>query len=219
MKQKTSPRMSLLGEEFDFPLVKSMGYDHILKPIALKTHRHQGFELTFIISGEVCWEVPVGSGDALRLSGGSMAIIQPRTPHKGQWGIISPSTLFWIVLEPCSSSLAKDGALAECELETLYEVFSKVGNASAEMEEKVVLLLKMVIEEMRELKLHSGSVLLKVSVRALVSALLVKCAAHRLHHFFMGGGRFVDPNGDVFVGGWAVGGGGVAGNGRFRWHA
>jgi hypothetical protein len=86
--------MSLFGEEFDFPLVKSMGYDHILKPIALKTHRHQGCELTFIISGEVCWEMAVGSGEELRLSGGSMAITQPRIPHKGEWGIISPSTLF-----------------------------------------------------------------------------------------------------------------------------
>lgn len=176
MKQKTSPRMSLFGKEFDFPLVKSMGYDHILKPIALKTHRHQGFELTFIISGEVCWEVPVGSGEAMRLSGGSMAITQPRTPHKGQWGIISPSTLFWIVLEPTSSSLTKDGALAKSELAALYELFAKVGNSSAEMGEKVVSLLNLLLEEMRELKLQPDSVLLKVSVRALVSALLVKCA-------------------------------------------
>ena len=176
MKKNTSPRISLLGKQFDFPMVKSIGYDHILNPIALKTHRHQGFELTFIISGEVCWEVTVGSGDALKLSGGSMAITQPRTPHKGQWGIISPSTLFWIVLEPSTSTLIKDAAVSESERDALYELFTQVGNASAEMEKEIVSILKMLLNEMRKLKFQPSSALLKVSVRALVSTLLVKCA-------------------------------------------
>ena len=98
MKKQRLPRIVFEGENFDMSMIKSFGYDNIVQPIPLEAHKHRGYELTYIISGEVCWVLPDIS-NSINLNGDMMAVIQPDTLHKGKWDIIQPAAFLWIVID------------------------------------------------------------------------------------------------------------------------
>ncbi|MCK5844653.1 MAG: helix-turn-helix transcriptional regulator [Victivallales bacterium] len=185
MKRKQPTRITLSGNVFGSRQIKAIGYDHILSPISLKTHRHQGFELTFIVSGEVCWLMPLSTPQALKLNGGEMAIIQPNTPHKGQWGIISPSTLFWIILNPLDSEVDDEAPLSATEIGSLYDIFSNAGNRKAAINSSIESLLSMLLDKMVEIECSStASTFAAASLKTLSAALLLESA-----RVFEGGGE------------------------------
>ncbi len=102
----------------EMPFVEEGGFDHIRTPIALNEHEHDGFELTYASTGEATWIVD--GGDALHLTGGSIAIIQPGIQHQGEWQVIRPCRLFWFVFRPgvrkaCAGTLFTPALMREAD--------------------------------------------------------------------------------------------------------
>ena len=104
-------RIQLAGLDIDMPCITQMGFDGFNKPIPLDEHVHQGFEFTYIDNGLVTWEL--GDHSVLQLNGNDMALTQPYTPHKGQFDVISPASLFWISFDfsrkECLKKTAAEG--------------------------------------------------------------------------------------------------------------
>ena len=175
MKKQKPSRVVLNGENFDFPLVKAVGYDHILDPIPLKKHRHHGYELTFIISGEVCWLLPE-SDEAMHLSGDVMAITQPETPHKGKWNIISPATFFWILLDLSLENITCNTVLNKRNIDSINTILGEAGNNSCRIGKDLGYLFAMLLPEMLKLKKNKKNHLAAATIRNLLSIIILKSA-------------------------------------------
>ena len=113
------------------PLVAAVGYDCFRRPISLSPHVHAGFELTCITAGEVSWMLD--DGKRLELRGGDMALVQPGMPHRGQWDIIRPCRLFWILYEPDQADAGRYAPFAPEELAALGRDYHALGNQVAAM--------------------------------------------------------------------------------------
>jgi AraC-like DNA-binding protein len=173
MRKKRPSRIELDSKSFDFPFVKAIGYDHILNPIPLRTHKHQGYELTFILSGEVCWML-TDCKETLQLTGNAMAVIQPETQHKGKWDIISPAAFFWILLDPSSTNTTRNSILKEHDITKINTTLAKAGNKSCKMSGEIEVLLEMLLTEMQQLTKKNKNQLAAASIRSLLSIIILK---------------------------------------------
>ncbi len=91
-------RYKFTGDDLDMPLLFSGGFHNFNLSVRLEDHCHpQGPEITYVMKGTTSWLIP--GQPSLRLSGGSLAIIQPDLIHRGEGHIISPCWLFWLVLD------------------------------------------------------------------------------------------------------------------------
>jgi AraC-like DNA-binding protein len=84
------------------------------------------FELTYISEGEVTWNLE--NGKSMLLSGGKAAIVQPDTFHKGEWNIIKPCRLFWIVFSPSIKNANLKTPFTAKELKKMDSQLREAGN-------------------------------------------------------------------------------------------
>jgi AraC-like DNA-binding protein len=92
-------RLCAESHELEMPLVQQIGINLLREPLALPPHHHPaGYEMTYLLSGEVTWQIV--SGPSMHLTGGDLAIIQPDVMHQGEYEIIQPCRLLWIVITP-----------------------------------------------------------------------------------------------------------------------
>lgn len=95
-----SKRLIINTHWLGMPLVAEGGFDSLRKPIGLSGHAHPGYEITYLEKGEVTWQL--ATGESLHVCGGKMAITQPGLIHQGEWEIIRPCTLYWIIYCPAN---------------------------------------------------------------------------------------------------------------------
>jgi AraC-like DNA-binding protein len=113
------------------PLISSGGYHLIRKPIELESHAHNSFELTYISEGEVTWKLE--NERSILLSGGKAAIMQPKTYHRGEWNIIKPCRLFWIVFQPSAKNAELHTPFTVGQLKKMEKELKNAGNAIREV--------------------------------------------------------------------------------------
>ena len=125
---KIQKRIQLTGHDLDLPFVQQIGFDHFTKPIPLEEHLHSGFELTYIDNGQVTWQLC--GGRKLLLKGNDIALTQPKTRHKGEFDIITPSSLFWISFDFSSREKLKNTPFTWSELKEIERELQDSGNFS-----------------------------------------------------------------------------------------
>jgi AraC-like DNA-binding protein len=181
MKKKRLPRIVVEGKSFGMPLVKSLGYDNIVRPIPLPLHKHRYYELTFIISGEVFWELPDIS-DSIHLTGDMSAIIQPDTRHKGKWDIIQPAAFFWIVVDPEGAADSESSLLKKGDIAVIETALRTAGNSTCRMGAEIRSLLEMLLDAIYNLHSGNRSTLAAAYIRNLVSAVILKSSENFSRH-------------------------------------
>ncbi len=127
---KNGKRIAFQSQFAGMPLITGAGTDILHKPISLAPHVHTGYELTYLTSGEVVWETV--SGEELRLTGGTAAIIQPGESHCGRGHVITPGTLYWIVFDPKVKNAAKNSVFSRRELIDMDSFFGGCGNVTVD---------------------------------------------------------------------------------------
>lgn len=121
-------RIQIEGADIGMPCIAQLGFDGFNKPIPLDEHQHLGFEFTYIDNGLVTWEL--GDRSILKLNGNDMALTQPNTPHKGQFDVISPASLFWISFDFSMKNCLKNTCFSWSEMCLMQETLLKSGNFS-----------------------------------------------------------------------------------------
>ena len=124
-KIRIKDRIRLSGNDLNLPFIGSLGFARFEKATPLEAHSHSGFEITYLESGSVCWELE--NGEKLRLKGGDIALIQPEVFHKGEMDIISPSSIFWMTFD-LSNKSSSDCLFSIPEKDNLYQAFKSIGN-------------------------------------------------------------------------------------------
>ena len=128
MARPVSPgRIVFDNQWLNMPLTTGGGYDSILTPIKLEKHTHDAYELTYLADGEVTWELE--SGKRLHLSGGSFAIVNPKVLHQGEWEIIRPCKLFWLIIDPLNKNALQYTTFTHPVLTTLSSAYHQFGNS------------------------------------------------------------------------------------------
>ena len=125
---KITKRIQFSGKDLDLPFVQQIGFDHFTKPIPLEEHQHSGFELTYIDNGQVAWQLDADR--TLSLKGHDIALTQPHTPHKGEFDIITPSSLFWISFDFSSKEKLKNTPFTWREFKEIETELQDAGNFS-----------------------------------------------------------------------------------------
>jgi AraC-like DNA-binding protein len=168
MKKKRLPRIVVEGKSFGMPLVKSLGYDNIVRPIPLPLHKHRYYELTFIISGEVFWELPDIS-DSIHLTGDMSAIIQP-------------AAFFWIVVDPEGAADSESSLLKKGDIAVIETALRTAGNSTCRMGAEIRSLLEMLLDAIYNLRSGDRSTLTAAYIRNLVSAIILKSSENFSRH-------------------------------------
>lgn len=157
-------------EWLGMPLLTSLGFDCLRRPISLDAHVHAGFELTYISGGEVAWEL--SGGRRLELKGGDAAIIQPGVSHRGQWDIIRPCRLFWVVFDLSRPDATTLTPFAPAELATLDSGFRDVGDRVAQLDKATAFFFE---ELLRLMATPEAAPLEKPLARGLLCQILAGC--------------------------------------------
>lgn len=111
------------------PLVSGGGFHALRKPISLHPHTHDGFEITYVASGEVTWKLK--GKKPLHVSGGEIAMTQPDLIHYGEWNIIRPCILFWIVFQPQNQKAIQHTPFSNAQMREIYLQLKRAGNRVA----------------------------------------------------------------------------------------
>lgn len=175
MKQYQHGRMVLPEGKLEMPVVPSAGYDHLLKPIRLAPHQHEGYELTYIVEGEVCWELE--DGRKLHLTGSQSAVIQPRVTHFGEWEVITPATLFWIIFKPDAPNVSSNCSLTEHVINDIDKIFERAGNTVFNCDEESKLLYKMLFTAMLRCERSAYTDQLIISRLRMIMSQILICSA------------------------------------------
>jgi AraC-like DNA-binding protein len=122
---KKNNRIDIDSDALKFPFVQLIGYDSILTPITLPPHFHGGYEIVFLEKGDTVFELP--NNNIINIRGGNFSIIHPGTIHRGEWEIIKPCTLFWIIFDFSSPNTA-NGFLDQNFLKKIDMTFRNAGS-------------------------------------------------------------------------------------------
>lgn len=122
---KKEKRIIIDSAALNLDCAQLVGYDSIQKPIELPSHLHSGFEIVFLEKGDTVFEL--GDNKRIYVRGGNFSIIHPNTMHKGEWEIIKPCSLFWIVYD-LKSGMTGNGILGQKLLKKICTAFRDAGN-------------------------------------------------------------------------------------------
>ncbi|MFA4943818.1 MAG: AraC family transcriptional regulator [Lentisphaeria bacterium] len=108
------------------PLLPEAGLLCKFTTTPLAPHTNPGFELTYLLAGEVSWTVQ--GGPLLRLRGGDLAITQPAAVHAGEFEVIQPCRLLWLVVNPDVPGAADYTPFTAADLERIRATLAAAGN-------------------------------------------------------------------------------------------
>lgn len=133
------------GSDIGLPMIFSGGFHNFLHTVDLHSHLHpEGVEITYVMKGDACWLLDDGA--ELFLSGGSLAVIQPNTPHQGRGNIISPCWLFWFVLDLEGNDCLRNTPFIHEDAAVLKDIFRKAGNCVRSVPDHYNFLAKRLID-------------------------------------------------------------------------
>lgn len=130
LERQIRERTSCYSEWLGTAVVERLGFDAFNTPSPLLPHAHSGHEFTCVFSGEVRWITE--QGEVLQLSGGHMALTQPNVVHFGEFHIITPSAIFWMVFNLRDTDITSLGLTSDAARE-LDAIFTQTGNAVVPM--------------------------------------------------------------------------------------
>lgn len=112
--------------ETGMPLVPEAGLLRKFATIPLAPHTNPGFELTYLLAGQVSWIVQ--GGPVLRLRGGDLAITQPAAVHAGEFEVIQPCRLLWLVVNPDARGALTHTPFEAADLAAIRGTLAAAGN-------------------------------------------------------------------------------------------
>ncbi|HEY3377163.1 MAG TPA: AraC family transcriptional regulator [Armatimonadota bacterium] len=173
-------RYTLEGSWLEMPLVDCAGLSFQQESFPLTAHAHDGIELTYLASGEVTWQLL--DGGALHLSGGDLALVQPGVPHRGEYEMIRPCRLLWLVICPEATDATRYTPWSAAELVAVGERLRAVGNSVVRAERELAEPFRTFTAAMRDRTQHETAPLLAARVRAVLSQLLLGAVAALERH-------------------------------------
>lgn len=104
------------------------GCAYLRTPVAysLRLHEHDGYEITYLLSGQTDWLL--AEGEPLSLVGGCVALIQPGLPHQGLFHSIEPCELVWLVFKLPPRGTKRSAFLGPSAVGAMEEGFVGAGN-------------------------------------------------------------------------------------------
>jgi AraC-like DNA-binding protein len=119
-------KQSYSGKDLGLPFITGCAY--LRTPVAsgLRPHEHDGYEITYLLSGQTDWLL--AGGQSLPLVGGKVALIQAGVAHEGLFHTIEPCELVWMVFRPCRGGDERIHDLGRPAIERLDEAFAGLGN-------------------------------------------------------------------------------------------
>jgi AraC-like DNA-binding protein len=139
-------REDYYGGRLLLPELRHLGWDSFSKatPEGLGEHRHEGWEICYLVRGQVEWWV----GDEVhRVSGGQCYITRPDEPHGGIDRVMHPCELYWLQVHlPPARPLPELSAAAN---DHLAEAFSQMASRVFTAQPMVMQFFERVLEEHR----------------------------------------------------------------------
>jgi AraC-like DNA-binding protein len=114
------------GGDLGLPFLQGCAYLRTPVAYSLRLHEHDGYEITYLLSGQTDWWL-VG-GQSLPLVGGSVALIQPGVPHQGLFHSIEPCELLWMVFRPPARGTRRSAFLSPALMKAMAEGLERAGN-------------------------------------------------------------------------------------------
>ncbi|MBN1809450.1 MAG: helix-turn-helix transcriptional regulator [Planctomycetes bacterium] len=106
MGHDASRRVTFTGPVAGLAGVTDFGFDVFRHAGSLGSHKHEGYEIAYLVSGQVVWQV---DGNEFEVRGGDLFVARPGEEHSGTADVMHPCVLFWTVILPSAPGLMMDG--------------------------------------------------------------------------------------------------------------
>ncbi len=153
------------------PLVREWGWSARREAGWLREHVNRGYEVTFATEGEFTWEIV--SGPRLRLTGGHVCLTQPDLAHCGAQELMTPGTLFYLVVAPRARGARRHTPFEPDQLARIDRALSQAGNAVTRADPYLPALFESLRRAFADLDARRDETLLLPWTRALVCQILL----------------------------------------------
>lgn len=164
------------------PLVPAAGLHLTESPVWLPTHRHRAWELYYVSSGRIAFDLP-DEGRELRVPAGWFSLTAAGRVHRARDGLVPPARLLWVQIDPGAGLAGSPFTAAEA---------ARLRTALGKRADQVWPAPPVMVEVFAEVE----TILLQ-PVRSLAAARLRTCLAQVLIHALGGpgpaGGEAGDP--------------------------
>lgn len=174
-------------------LIREAGVDEFRKSRHLGPHRNPGYEITYLESGEVAWEVFPGQAPSpralprtrqeepppraqplrLQLVGGDLALTQSRVLHQGEYRVIRPCRLLWLVVDFAVPHAVRHTPFTAADQRSLEKIFRTAGNRVVRAAPEMGSLFRRLAALRRGFTADFAEPLLPAQLRALFAETLV----------------------------------------------
>jgi AraC-like DNA-binding protein len=120
VKSAKHTRMMIFGREISLPFVDHMGVNAYAHSVGLSDHEHAGYEMVFVVGGELSYRV--SGGEVYRVKSGHYSFMPPRVRHHPLVSNDGPCVSCWIVFDPYTIDAAKNTPFDGGDLESMGQV-------------------------------------------------------------------------------------------------
>jgi len=122
-------RRDFIGATLGLPLLGTGGISCQRVPLGLTPHHHDAWELHYLENGTASFATE--DGRRLVVKGGEVCLTQPGVVHWGEEGLVRPSRLLWLVIDPRRPGAERGSPFTRAELRDLERALISAGDTSA----------------------------------------------------------------------------------------
>lgn len=160
-------RRELTGAVLGLPLLRSGGISCQRVPLGLTPHHHDAWEIHYLERGSVTFATEKGA--RLRVRGGELCLTQPGLSHWGEQGLVRPSRLLWLVVDPRQRGAERGSPFSRADLRVLADRLAHAGDRIACAPPS----LRLAFDELVELLADDGQPLGETRLRLLLCRCLL----------------------------------------------
>ncbi|MDD4871930.1 MAG: AraC family transcriptional regulator [Kiritimatiellae bacterium] len=163
------------GRDIGSRLVGHIGAIRSHKAQRITWHSHGGFELLFLLDGEIAYEFR--GKPAIQVSGGFLLVVPPKLIHRGVGNVRAPSTICGIEYNPGRHDASRNSPFTTHDLMRLETLLQRSSLTVRPFGPDLRRIVKRLFEMVEQCADHAPDSMTKARIRALSCSALVEAAS------------------------------------------
>jgi AraC-like DNA-binding protein len=163
------------GQDIGSRLVEHIGVIRSHKAQRLTWHSHKGFELLFLLNGEIAYEFR--GKPAIHVLGGFLLVVPPKLVHRGVGNVRAPSTICGIEYDPGRRDASRNSPFTKHDLLRLETLLQRSALMVRSFGRDLRHIVRKLFEMVERCADNTSDLLTKARIRALSCSVLVEAAS------------------------------------------
>lgn len=162
----------VVGNQIELPMLIHVSRVRSQVASRVTWHKHEGFELLFLLDGATAYEFAGQNG--VELHGGNFLIVPPGLVHRGLHNVRSPSTICGLALDASRPSAWKNTTFTLADVRRLRTALKNASRKVHPFNPALRWLVRRLVEETANYPANPRRAQAGIALRALICAVLVE---------------------------------------------